>query len=150
MTASLDSATLPSPWNAVPVPARQQLDHLWRRGRDFLGCDLAVMGGAMSWVSERNLVAAISNGGGFGVIASGSMSPSQLSAEIDATYDRTPKPFGVNLITLHPQLSELIEVCIAKSITHIVLAGGLPPSAAIQPRPWCWRRSWSAWGWMHW
>jgi enoyl-[acyl-carrier protein] reductase II len=132
MTASLDSATLPSPLDSVPVPARRQLDHLWRRGRDFLGCDLAIMGGAMSWVSERNLVAAISNGGGFGVIASGSMSPSQLSVEIDATFDRTEKPFGVNLITLHPQLSELIEVCIAKSVSHIVLAGGLPPSAAIQ------------------
>jgi enoyl-[acyl-carrier protein] reductase II len=132
MTASVDSAVLPSPGETAPVPARRQLDHLWRRGRDFLGCDLAIMGGAMSWVSERNLVAAISNGGGFGVIASGSMNPGQLAAEIDATFDRTPKPFGVNLITLHPQLSELIEVCIAKSVSHIVLAGGLPPSAAIQ------------------
>ena len=36
------------------------------------------MGGAMTWVSERNLVAAISNAGGFGVIASGSMSPELL------------------------------------------------------------------------
>ena len=36
----------------------------------------------MSWVSERHLVAAISNGGGFGVMASGSMSPEQLDAEI--------------------------------------------------------------------
>ena len=40
------------------------------RGREFLGCELAIMGGAMTWVSERNLVAAISNAGGFGVIAS--------------------------------------------------------------------------------
>ena len=46
------------------------------RGRRFLGTDLAIMGGAMTWVSERNLVAAISNAGGFGVIASGSMPPS--------------------------------------------------------------------------
>ena len=43
------------------------------------------MGGAMTWVSERNLVAAISNAGGFGVIASGSMSPELLDAEIAAT-----------------------------------------------------------------
>jgi len=41
--------------------ARRRLDALWQRGRDFLGCNLAVMGGAMTWVSERNLVAAISN-----------------------------------------------------------------------------------------
>jgi enoyl-[acyl-carrier protein] reductase II len=112
--------------------ARAKLDRLWQRGRDFLGCELAIMGGAMSWVSERNLVAAISNGGGFGVIASGSMSPELLAAEIDATFAKTAKPFGVNLITLHPQLSELIDVCLAKSVSHVVLAGGLPPSAAIQ------------------
>jgi enoyl-[acyl-carrier protein] reductase II len=112
--------------------ARQKLDRLWQRGRDFLGCELAIMGGAMSWVSERNLVAAISNGGGFGVIASGSMSPELLAAEIDATFAKTTKPFGVNLITLHPQLTELIDVCLAKSVSHVVLAGGLPPSAAIQ------------------
>ena len=45
---------------------RAELDALWARGRAFLGTDLAIMGGAMTWVSERNLVAAISNAGGFG------------------------------------------------------------------------------------
>ncbi len=49
--------------------ARAKLDRLWRRGCDFLGCEAVIMGGAMTWVSERNLVAAISNAGGFGVIA---------------------------------------------------------------------------------
>ncbi len=82
--------------------ARSRLDHLWRRGCEFLGCDAAIMGGAMTWVSERNLVAAISNAGGFGVIACGSMKPEQLSAEIAATYQLTRRPFGVNLITMHP------------------------------------------------
>ena len=48
---------------------RARLDRLWRRGRDFLGTELAIMGGAMSWVSERHLVSAISNAGGFGVLA---------------------------------------------------------------------------------
>ena len=45
--------------------AKAHLDHLWKRGRDFLGTETAILGGAMSWVSERNLVAAISNAGGF-------------------------------------------------------------------------------------
>jgi enoyl-[acyl-carrier protein] reductase II len=111
--------------------ARAALDRLWARGRDFLGSELAIMGGAMTWVSERNLVAAISNAGGFGVIASGSMSPALLSAEIAATAELTPRPFGVNLITMHPQLFELIDVSLAHGIGHIVLAGGIPPGAAI-------------------
>jgi enoyl-[acyl-carrier protein] reductase II len=90
------------------------------------------MGGAMTWVSERHLVAAISNGGGFGVIASGAMSPELLAAEIAATAELTDKPFGVNLITLHPQLPELIDVCVRRRVGHVVLAGGLPSTAAIQ------------------
>jgi enoyl-[acyl-carrier protein] reductase II len=96
-----------------------------------LGCRYAIMGGAMTWVSERHLVAAISNGGGFGVIASGSMSPELLSAEIAATAALTAAPFGVNLITMHPQLMELIDVCLDRRVGHVVLAGGLPPAGAI-------------------
>src|ERR1700741_815974 len=96
---------------AAPDPAaeraRRYLDCLWQRGRAFFGCDLAIMGGAMTWVSERRLVAAISNGGGFGVIACGSMNPGLLRGEIQATRQKTAKPFGVNLITMHPQLMEL-------------------------------------------
>ena len=60
--------------SARPPPSAirgaRELDRLWARGREFLGTELAIMGGAMTWVSERNLVAAISNAGGFGVIAS--------------------------------------------------------------------------------
>src|SRR5882672_9625020 len=109
-----------------------ELDRLWMRGRELLGCEIAIMGGAMTWVSERNLVAAISNAGGFGVIASGSMSPQLLSLEIGATRAMTTRPFGVNLITLHPQLVELIDVCTAQRVGHVVLAGGLPNTAAVE------------------
>ena len=112
--------------------ARDHLDKLWERGRRFLGSELAIMGGAMTWVSERSLVSALSNAGGFGVIASGSMSPELLSKEIAATAALTDMPFGVNLITMHPQLTELIDVCSAHRVGHVVLAGGLPGAAAIQ------------------
>ncbi len=111
---------------------RSQLDHLWLRGREFLGTETAIMAGAMSWVSERNLVAAMSNAGGFGVIACGAMSPTLLDAEITATKTLTHRPFGVNLITMHPQLNELIAVCLRHEVGHVVLAGGLPPGGAIK------------------
>lgn len=86
----------------------------------------------MTWVSDRALVAAISNAGGFGVIASGSMSPDLLRDEIRGTQALTTKPFGVNLITLHPQLDQLVQVCLEEKVGHIVLAGGLPPATAIK------------------
>jgi enoyl-[acyl-carrier protein] reductase II len=118
--------------DALKSPAEAQLAALQARGAAFLGSTYAIMGGAMSWVSERNLVAAISNAGGFGVIACGSMPPSLLAAEIAATQALTAKPFGVNLITMHPQLDELIQVCLAAKVTHIVLAGGIPPGPAVR------------------
>lgn len=111
---------------------RERLDQLWQRGRDFLGTDLAILGGAMSWISERHLVAAISNSGGFGVIACGSMTPDRLAEEIAATQAMTAKPFGVNLITMHPELDRLIDVCGEMKVGHIVLAGGLPSGASIK------------------
>ncbi len=102
------------------------------RGADFLGSDFAILCGAMSWVSERNLVAAISNAGGFGVIACGAMTPDLLDAEITATKALATRPFGVNLITMHPQLFELIAVCTAHEVGHVVLAGGIPPKGSVE------------------
>ena len=68
---------------------------LMQRGTEFLGSEYAILCGAMSWVSERNLVSAISEAGGFGVIACGAMTPDLLDAEIAATRALTSKPFGV-------------------------------------------------------
>jgi enoyl-[acyl-carrier protein] reductase II len=108
-----------------------KLDALMARGAAFLGSDVAIMAGAMSWISERHLVSAMSNAGGFGVIACGAMPPELLDKEIAATKAMTDKPFGVNLITMHPQLTDLIAVCAKHQVSHVVLAGGLPPSGSI-------------------
>ncbi|QDH17924.1 NAD(P)H-dependent flavin oxidoreductase [Swingsia samuiensis] len=112
--------------------ARETLDRLWKPGCEFLGSEVAILGGAMSWVSERNLVSAISNAGGFGVIACGAMEPERLEEEIVATQALTKRPFGVNLITMHPKLDQLVDVCLAHNVSHIVLAGGVPTSAIIK------------------
>lgn len=122
------------------------LSQLWQRGTEFLGCKHAIMGGAMSWVSERHLVSALSNAGAFGVIAASSMPPELLAGEIEETkkllrpisressnhriIESSPS-FGVNLILMHPQLDQLVEVCIAAKVTHVVLAGGIPKAATI-------------------
>ena len=112
--------------------ALAQLDRLMARGAAFFGTHYAIMGGAMSWVSERHLVSALSNAGAFGVIACGAMEPPRLAEEIAGTQALTSKPFGVNLITMHPRLDQLVDTCLAARVSHIVFAGGIPPGTAIK------------------
>ncbi|MGV3512118.1 MAG: NAD(P)H-dependent flavin oxidoreductase [Novosphingobium sp.] len=114
------------------MTATPKTSALMRRGAEFLGTEHAILCGAMSWVSERNLVSAISNAGGFGVIACGAMTPELLDTEIAATKALTDKPFGVNLITMHPALFDLIAVCARHKVGHVVLAGGIPPKGSVE------------------
>jgi len=109
-----------------------ELDALWRRGREYLGQPTAIMCGAMSWVSERRLVAAVSNAGGFGVLAAGSMPADVLAREIEGTLELTDRPFGVNIINMHPDLDRLIDVCGERRVPHVVVAGGLPSGATVK------------------
>ncbi|MBN8899918.1 MAG: nitronate monooxygenase, partial [Rhodospirillales bacterium] len=125
-------ASMPADLSPSEATSRAELERLWARGTAFLGTRVAILGGAMSWVSERHLVAAISNAGGFGVIACGSMGPDLLAKEIAGTQALTDKPFGVNLITMHPQLDDLIRVCLEAKVGHVVLAGGIPPGGAVR------------------
>ena len=110
----------------------KKLNLLWKKGTDFLGTEYAIMGGAMSWLSESNLVSALSNAGGFGVIACGCMTPDLLSKVIEETYAKTTKPFGVNLITMHPDIDALIDVTLAHNVKYVVLAGGIPTGDSIK------------------
>jgi enoyl-[acyl-carrier protein] reductase II len=114
------------------MTASSKTSAMMRRGAEFLGTEHAILCGAMSWVSERNLVSAISNAGGFGVIACGAMTPELLDTEITATKALTDKPFGVNLITMHPMLFDLIAVCAKHKVGHVVLAGGIPPKGSVE------------------
>lgn len=114
------------------IKERAELELLWKRGTDFFGTEYAILGGAMSWISERNLVSAISNAGAFGVLAGGVMSAKRLSDEIEATKKLTTRPFGVNIVTLTHHLDDLIDVCGQHKVKFIVFAGGIPKESSIR------------------
>ena len=80
---------------------------LMQRGCDFLGSETAILCGAMSWVSERNLVSAISNAGGFGVIACGA-ARGVLDLTID--YAKERELFGQTLSQLQNTRFRIAEM----------------------------------------
>ncbi|MBI5575955.1 MAG: nitronate monooxygenase [Deltaproteobacteria bacterium] len=110
----------------------KHLDAAWKRGTDFLGTRYAILCGAMTWVSESNLVAAISNGGGFGVLAAGNMPPDLLANEIAETRRKTIYPFGVNLITVAPSFRDHIDVAVREKAPFIFFAGSIPSGKDIE------------------
>ena len=75
------------------------------RGREFLGCEHPFLCGAMTWVSDPKLVAAVSNAGGFASLAGGNTPPAILAEQIHKTRELTDKPFAVSLVTLSPAYS---------------------------------------------
>ncbi|MBO6055722.1 MAG: nitronate monooxygenase [Alphaproteobacteria bacterium] len=105
---------------------------LMERGTKILGSKYAIMGGAMTWISESNLTSALSNAGLFGVLASGAMDGDLLKKEIVATQSKTNKNFGVNIITMNPKLNDLIDVCGERKVSHVILAGGIPEKSTIE------------------
>lgn len=111
--------------------SKEKLEKLWKRGKEFLGVQYPILGGAMSWISESNLVSAISDAGGFGVIAGGNMPADLFKEEIKKTYDKTDKPFGVNLISIAPNFRKHLEYVLNTDFPFVIFAGGLPPRDAI-------------------
>ncbi|MDR0555755.1 MAG: nitronate monooxygenase [Holosporaceae bacterium] len=98
---------------------------LMERGAKILGSRYAILGGAMTWISEARLVSSMANSGIFGVLASGAMDGDLLKQEIESTQEKTRQNFGVNIIIANPELHNLIEVCGEKKISHIIVAGGI-------------------------
>jgi enoyl-[acyl-carrier protein] reductase II len=107
------------------------LETLWPRGKACLGVESPILGGAMSWISESNLVSAISNAGGFGVIAGGNMPPELLQKEIENTLEKTEEPFGVNLISVAPNFRGHLDYVVNSNFPYVMFAGGLPPRDAV-------------------
>ena len=105
---------------------------LMERGSKILGSKYAILGGAMTWISESNLTSALSNAGLFGVLASGAMDGDLLKEEIIATQQKTNKNFGVNIIIMNPKINDLIDVCGERKVSHVILAGGVPEKSMIE------------------
>ena len=108
------------------------IDRFFERGREFLGVQYPIMCGAMTWVSEPHLVAAVSNAGGFGCLAGGNTPPEILREQIEETRKLTDKPFGVNLITIAPAYEQHLKLMGELELPFIIFAGSFPRGEEVK------------------
>ena len=79
---------------------------------DLFEIEYPIIQGGMVWVSYSELCGAVSEAGGLGILAGGSMTPEELEEEIRRVKAKTSKPFGVNIPIIRPGSEELVEVAI--------------------------------------
>lgn len=93
---------------------------------DLLGIKYPILQGGMAWVSTAELVAAVSEAGGLGIIGAAAMSPETLRGEIIRAKKLTTKPFGVNLMLMMGCIKEQIEVVIDEGVPVVTTGAGNP------------------------
>ena len=96
------------------------------RVTELLGVDYPIIQGGMAWVATAELAAAVSNGGGLGLIAAGSAPSQWVRGEIKKARSFTAKPFGVNVMLLSPYVEEVMQVIIDEKIPVITTGAGNP------------------------
>ncbi len=89
---------------------------------EMLNIKYPIFQGGMAWVAEHNLVSAVSNAGGLGIIAAGGAPVEYVRDEIRKTRELTDKPFGVNIMMLSPSAEE-IAYMVAEERVNVVTTG---------------------------
>ena len=80
----------------------------------------------MAWLGTTELVSAVSNAGGLGVIGSGDAPPDWLRSQIRATRESTDKPFGVNILMMSPFVKDNLQVIVDEGVKIVTFGGGNP------------------------
>ncbi|MBG9981916.1 nitronate monooxygenase [Aerococcaceae bacterium DSM 111020] len=93
---------------------------------ETLGIEYPIFCGAMARISLHELVGAVSEAGGIGILASGGMTAEQLREEIHKTREITQKPFGVNLMLQMDNIPELVEVIVEEKVALVTTGAGGP------------------------
>ena len=92
----------------------------------LFGIKYPIIQGGMIWCTGANLVSAVSNAGGLGLLGAGSMYPDQLEEEIKNCLKLTDKPFGVNLPLLYPNIEEHLNLIEKYRVPVVFTSAGSP------------------------
>lgn len=92
----------------------------------LLGIKYPLFQGAMAWIADADLAAAVSSGGGLGIIAAGNMPPEMLEQELIKVRKLTDKPFGLNIMLMSPTHEAAAELAVKHCVPVVTTGAGLP------------------------
>jgi enoyl-[acyl-carrier protein] reductase II len=96
------------------------------RLNELLGIEHPIIQGGMAWTSTAELVVAVSNAGGLGVVGTGQMPTDILRDEIVNAKAGTDRPFGVNLMLLTPHIADIVQLCLDHEVPVVTTGAGNP------------------------
>lgn len=99
---------------------------LGARIKELLQIEYPIIQGAMAWIADAGLAAAVSNAGGLGIIASATMTKDQLDTEIQKMKSLTNKPWGVNIYYLSEHLDDIIDLVAERKVPVVTTGAGNP------------------------
>jgi enoyl-[acyl-carrier protein] reductase II len=91
-----------------------------------LGIEHPIVQGGMAWTATAELVAAVSEAGGLGILGGGNAPPDFVRAQVRETRARTRKPFGVNIAIFSPYVDDIVQVCIGEKVPVVATGAGSP------------------------
>ena len=93
---------------------------------DLLGIQYPILQGGMAWIADASLAAAVSNGGGLGVISAMNADANYLKEQIRKARELTDKPFGVNIMLMSPFAAEVAETVAEENVPVVTTGAGDP------------------------
>lgn len=92
----------------------------------MLNIEYPILQGGMAWVSTAELAAAVSEGGGLGIIGSGQAPPEWLMEQVHKAKELTDKPFGVNVMLLSPHAENILHFLAEEKVSVVTTGAGNP------------------------
>jgi enoyl-[acyl-carrier protein] reductase II len=93
---------------------------------DLLGIQYPVLQGGMAWIADGKLAAAVSEGGGLGIIAAGNAPADYVREQVRLARSLTSRPFGVNIMLMSPFADEVAQVAAEEKVAVVTTGAGNP------------------------
>ena len=93
---------------------------------DLLGIRYPIFQGGMAWIADGKLAAAVSNGGGLGIISAMNAGPEYLKEQIGIARSLTDRPFGVNIMLMSPHADEVAKTVVEENVSVVTTGAGTP------------------------